>query len=152
MPVLVALLAIVLISCHRDIYYSGNVRIEDRKWSMYEPCIFGFTIDDTTRIFDINLSLRNSTDYPYRNIYFFVVTTFPSGNSVTDTLRVMLADEKGNWLGRGAGELRELSVPFRSEVYFPEKGDYHIKVIQGMRDTSLRGINDLGLTITKTAR
>ena len=59
-----------------------------------------------------------------------------------------VTDEKGKWLGRGAGDIRELTIPFKSNVYFPEKGEYHFRVIQGMRDTILKGVYDVGMKIS----
>ena len=144
----IALLAVITLSCDRNTVFSGNYRISDEKWSMYDPVSYACTITDTISTHDIKFSLRTSTEYPYRNIYLFIVTTFPSGTTVTDTLHAMVADEKGRWLGRGAGDLRELSIPYKSNVWFPETGEYHFRVAQGMRDTVLRGVYDLGMKIT----
>lgn len=142
------MLAVVTLSCDRNTLYSDNYRINDRQWSMYDPARYTCSIDDTVSIFNIDFSVRTSTNYPYRNIYLFIVTTFPSGITVTDTLQAMITDEKGRWLGKGAGDLRELSIPFKSNIYFPETGDYHFRVIQGMRDTLLRGVYDIGMKIS----
>lgn len=142
------LLAVMASACQRNLRYSENYRIEDGKWSMYDPAKYACTIDDTLKTYNIGLSLRTSTDYPYRNIYLFVLTTFPSGTVITDTLQTMVTDEKGKWLGRGAGDIRELTIPFKSNVYFPEKGEYHFRVIQGMRDTILKGVYDVGMKIS----
>ena len=142
------LLLLLTISCFRGTYFADSVRMEDENWSMYDPGKFVCAIEDSVSIFDITLSVRTSTDYPYRNLYLFVVTVFPSGTSVTDTLQAMLTDEKGNWLGRGAGDLREVTIPFKTNVYFPEYGEYHFQVIHGMRDTVLRGVYDLGMRIS----
>ncbi len=143
-----ALITLITLSCDRGTYYADNVKMQGEEWSMYDPCKFTCQIDDTVRVFNFDLSIRTSTGYPYRNLYLFVVTTFPSGNTVTDTVQTMLANEKGDWLGRGAGDLRELTIPYKSNVYFPEKGEYHFTVIHGMRDTILNGVYDLGMRIS----
>lgn len=142
------LLMLLTMSCLRGTYYADTVKMDDEAWSMYDPGNFTCAIDDTATVYDITLSVRTSTDYPYRNLYLFVVTVFPSGTSVTDTIRGMVADEKGNWLGRGAGDLREVTIPYKSNVYFPENGEYHFRIIHGMRDTLLRGVYDIGMRIT----
>lgn len=144
----IALLAFITLSCNRGTVYSGNYTISDEEWSMYDPATYACTISDTVSTHDIEFSLRTSTEYPYRNIYLFIVTTFPSGTTVTDTLNTMVADEKGKWLGRGAGDLRELTIPYKSNVWFPETGEYHFRVVQGMRDTVLKGVYDLGMKIS----
>ncbi|MDX9772196.1 MAG: gliding motility lipoprotein GldH [Bacteroidales bacterium] len=142
------LLAVVTLSCDNSTWYSENYRLENEKWSMYDPAKYACTIEDTVRTYDIEFSLRTSTDYPYRNMYLFIVTSFPSGTTVTDTLNAMVADEKGRWMGKGAGDLRELTIPYKANVYFPEKGEYHFRVIHGMRDTVLKGVYDMGMKVS----
>lgn len=142
------LLAVAAMACDRSIHYSENYKLDGGKWSMFDPAKYSCSIDDTVKTYNIELSLRTSTDYPYRNIYLFVMTTFPSGNAVTDTLNTMVTDERGNWLGKGTGDLRELTIPYKSNVYFPESGEYHFRVIQGMRDTLLQGVYDMGMKIS----
>jgi gliding motility-associated lipoprotein GldH len=143
-----ALLMLINLSCDRGTYFADSIKMQDEAWSMFDPCNFTCQIDDTIRVYNLDLSVRTSTGYPYRNLYLFVVTSFPSGNSVTDTLQALLANEQGDWLGRGAGDLRELTIHYKSNIYFPEKGEYHFKVIHGMRDTVLNGVYDLGMRIS----
>jgi len=145
------LLAIAATACNRGIHYSENQRIEEGEWNMFDPAKYACTVDDTVMTYDIGLSLRTTTDYPYRNIYLFMVTTFPSGTTVTDTLHAMVTDEKGHWLGKGTGNIRELTVPFKSNVWFPEAGEYHFRVMHGMRDTVLTGVRDVGMKISRRA-
>ena len=147
-----ALLAFITLSCDSGTLYSDNYRLEDKQWSMYDPARYTCTIEDTVSTYNIDLTVRTSTDYPYRNMYLFVVTSFPSGTSVTDTLHVRITDEKGKWLGKGAGDLRELTLPYKSNVWFPEQGEYHFRVIHGMRDTVLKGVYDMGMKISLKER
>jgi gliding motility-associated lipoprotein GldH len=142
------LLAVITLSCDRSTLFSGNYHLEDKQWSMYDPARYAFPVEDTLSTYNIALSVRTSTDYPYRNLYLFVVTAFPSGTTVTDTIHATVADEKGKWMGRGAGDLRELTIPYKSNVYFPEKGEYHIRVVHGMRDTVLKGVYDMGIKVS----
>jgi gliding motility-associated lipoprotein GldH len=143
-----ALTVIVLLtSCGRNTMYNDIVKMEDTEWSMYDPANFACTVNDTIRSYNVNLSVRTSTDYPYRNLYLFVITTFPSGTTLTDTVQGMLTDEKGEWLGKGAGDIREAVIPYKSNVFFPEAGEYHFRVIHGMRDTVLTGVYDIGMKI-----
>jgi gliding motility-associated lipoprotein GldH len=145
------LMAAITLACNRNVKYSENYRLENGRWSMFDPAKYTCTIDDTVKTYNIQLSLRTSSDYPYRNIYLFIMTTFPSGNVLTDTLQVRVTDEKGRWLGKGAGDLKELTIPYKSNVYFPEPGDYHFRVIHGMRDTVLNGVYDMGMKISLKA-
>lgn len=142
------MLAVITLSCDRNTLFSDNYRIDDRQWSMYDPARYTCSIGDTVSTFNIDLTVRTSTDYPYRNMYLFIVTSFPSGTTVTDTLQAMVTDGKGRWLGKGAGDLRELTIPYKTNVFFPEEGEYHFSVIHGMRDTLLKGVYDMGIRIS----
>jgi gliding motility-associated lipoprotein GldH len=151
--VLPALLAIILISaCSRNTMYSDVVKMKNAQWSMYDAANFSCPVSDTTGIYNVSLSVRTSSEYPYRNLFLFVITTFPAGTTVTDTIQGMLTDEKGEWIGKGAGDIREVTIPYKSNIYFPEKGEYHFRVIQGMRDTLLEGVYDIGMKISSVSK
>ena len=145
--ILLTLLSVM--SCSRGILYTDTVKMNDEKWSMYDPAKFSCSINDTTGSYNLTVSVRTSTSYPYRNIHLFIVTSFPSGTSITDTIHGSIRNEQGEWMGKGVGDIRELTIPYKSNVFFPESGEYHFKVIQGMRDTVLNGVYDLGLKIAK---
>jgi gliding motility-associated lipoprotein GldH len=148
LPVL--LLFLLIVSCKNDIIYTDSINIPSEVWSLDFIPEFNPVIDDTTSICTLFLTIRTGTSYPYRNIWLFVNTISPSGNSITDTLQYILADEKGKWYGKGFGDIHELDLPFRrTGIYFPEKGTYTIKVRHGMRNENLNGVYDLGIRISK---
>jgi len=148
--VIIPLLLILLFSCNSDIIFTDNVAMKDNVWVLSNVPDFSFQIDDTARLTDVNLTLRSGSDYPYRNLFLFVTISSPDGNIMTDTLEYYLADEKGNWYGKGFGDIHEYSLPYRTNVYFPEKGTYLIKIQHGMRIGDLPGIYDIGLRIEKS--
>ncbi len=146
----IAFLILCLLSgCGRNTLFSDTKAMPDEKWNMYSPASFNCNVTDTLGSYDVSFSIRTTTDYPYRNLFLFVLTSFPSGTSVTDTIQYALADEKGKWYGKGVGDIREMTMHFKTNVFFPEKGEYHFRVIQGMRDTSLNGVYDFGMKIKK---
>jgi gliding motility-associated lipoprotein GldH len=147
---IIPLLLILLLSCNSDIIFTDNVAMQDNVWELSNVPDFSFLIDDTARLTDVILTLRSGSDYPYRNLFLFVTISSPDGNIMTDTLEYYLADEKGNWYGKGFGDIHEFSLPYRTNVYFPEKGTYLIKIQHGMRIGDLPGIYDIGLRIEKS--
>ena len=149
-PFLTVISVLLLIySCNKDVLYTDSVNIPSEVWSLDFIPEFKSEISDTTSICNIYFTLRTGTDYPYQNIWFFVNTVSPSGKSITDTLQYMLADEKGKWFGKGFGDIHELDLPFRTGVFFREKGTYTFLVQHGMRKENLKGVYDLGLRISK---
>ena len=81
-----------------------------------------------------------------------MTTTSPDGKSITDTLEYQLADEKGRWLGKGLGDINELRLPYKTNIFFPVTGTYRIRVQHGMRAEDLKGVYDFSLRVEKRAR
>lgn len=148
-PVIFLCLIILLASCSKNVVYTDLIPMKGNTWAVDNPASFIFTIDDTITSNNIHFIIRTGSSYPYRNIYLFVTTTSPAYQSITDTLQYDLADEKGNWYGRGAGDIRELSLNYKSNIFFPTPGEWKINVQHGMRLENLGGIYDFGLRIEK---
>jgi gliding motility-associated lipoprotein GldH len=64
-----------------------------------------------------------------------------------DTIEVMLANERGEWLGGGVSKYTLPLLYLEGELL--KKGGYDILVQQGMREDILRGITDVGLKVIK---
>ncbi len=145
-------LAVVLLSCGRGVVYTDTIAMPAKKWELTNTPIFSVPVKDTLSANDISFLIRTGSTYPYRNLYLFVTTTSPAGKSITDTLQYALADEKGKRLGRGFGDIRELVLPFKSNVFFPVSGTYSFKIQHGMRTESLKGVYDFGIRLKKTGK
>jgi gliding motility-associated lipoprotein GldH len=143
----------ILAGCRskRDLVYTDTVTIPDEVWTLDKVAQFQVSVNDTVSNNNILFSIRTGTSYPFRNIWLFVTTISPLGISITDTLQYMIADEKGEWYGKGFGNIHELDLPFKTNVYFPVKGIYTFSIRHGMRAENLRGVYDLGLRVEKTA-
>jgi gliding motility-associated lipoprotein GldH len=148
---LIVLLA-VLVSCNSDLIYTDVATMPDIKWNLFDNPDFRFPVTDTTKSTNVFFTIRTGSQYPYRNIFLFVTTISPDGKSITDTLEYEIADEKGKWHGKGFGDIHELKLPYKKNVFFPMKGTYHFKIQHGMRIGDLKGVYDVGLRVEKYAR
>lgn len=145
---LIAVLFLML-SCSRDVVFSDSSIIEKNTWNVMNIITFNAPVTDTADANNVFFTIRTGSSYPFRNIYLFVSTFSPDGREITDTLQYELADESGKWLGKGFGEIKELSLPYKSNVYFPRKGDYRFRIQHGMRAEDLKGVYDFGIRIVK---
>jgi gliding motility-associated lipoprotein GldH len=118
-------------------------------WALTDIPVFKVHITDTINSNNVFFTIRSGSSYPFRNIYLFVTATSPDGKQITDTLQYNLADEKGKWYGKGFGDIHELNLPYKSNVFFPDKGIYEFKIQHGMRIENLKGVYDIGLKIEK---
>lgn len=146
--VLPALLSIVS-SCKPGSIYSESEKIPAYKWAADDIKTFSVPVTDTATSYDVKILLRTTRSYPYRNLFLFIKTTAPGNYSIKDTVEAFLADEQGNWYGSGLGDINDLSIPFKTNVLFPEKGTYVFSIQHGMREEYLEGLTDIGLHISK---
>lgn len=148
---LLMLVSIVLFvsSCGKQTMYDHNVEINE-PWKSADKAVFDIDINDTINQYNVYINIRNTADYDYSNLYLFIKTEFPNNYVVIDTAEIFLADTKGNWLGSGFGEIKDIQVLFRKNGRFARKGLYHISFEQAMRDTELYGIKSVGIRIERS--
>jgi gliding motility-associated lipoprotein GldH len=149
---LLAAFLAVLTSCNTGTIYTDSVPLKAKKWELMNMLTFNVPVSDTINSNNIFFTIRTGSSYPFRNIFLFVRTTSPDGRSITDTLEYKLADEKGHWYGKGFGDIRELNLPYKTNIYFPLRGNYRFSIQHGMRVEDLEGIYDFGLRIEKTGK
>jgi gliding motility-associated lipoprotein GldH len=141
--------AILLGSCDPDRIYEKNIRIPDGIWYRDNIVAFELTIEDTISTHNLYVNIRNTNLYPLSNLYLFITTTAPSGHSIRDTVEVILADEKGKWLGSGLGDIWDLQQLYKQNVRFAQRGAYRFEYEQAMRTEKLPFILDVGLRVEK---
>lgn len=121
-------------------------------WHKDSVCTFTFEVQEPSRPYDMVVYVRHNDRYAYQNIWLFTTLSDSLSTLSVDTLDYYLANERGEWLGNGIGTYREMPCLIHHQVRFPAKGRYQLQVRQGMREEVLRGISDVGLTITEQAQ
>ena len=143
---LFSFICILFFSCdYQALYYQYQV-IDQPSWEKDKVYYFTFMVDDISVPYDIMFDIRNSNKYPYQNLWLFCNEEPPFGPLQKDTIECMLADEFGKWYGSGIS-LYESSFPIRKNYIFPHVGQYTFSFRQGMRDSSISGIQEIGLRV-----
>ena len=140
---------VIFASCDSARVYEENKELPDNVWNVDNVLKLEVVITDTTTLNNFYINVRNAEGYPYSNIYLFIKTIFPNGQQSNDTLECVLADEKGQWLGNGMGDIYDNQIPFKRNVRFPVSGKYVFELQHGMRIKDLPLIMDVGLRIEK---
>jgi gliding motility-associated lipoprotein GldH len=140
-----------LVSCDANRVFEKNLALEDANWDRNQIARFEVEITDTLAYYNLYVNIRNSGQYPYRNVYLFTQIKNPFGQFARDTAEFELADPKGNWYGKGIGDLWENQFPYKQSVMFPRKGTYILELEQAMRDKELKYITDVGIRVEKVA-
>ena len=138
------------VSCDRSKVFDLYFEIDSQGWQATDTIGFEFEIDSQKDdLHNILIGLRNNNDYLYANIFFFVDVEHPNGLHRTDTLQYILAAPDGKWLGSGVGEIKYNLLKFKQNQTM-QSGLYKYKIVHGMRDDVLIGIEDIGLRIERS--
>jgi len=144
-----AFLGLALVSCDNNRYYEHNEAIANNTWFYDDAKVFELEIEDSLLSFNFYINVRNTVDYEFANLYFFIKSELPDGEFALDTVECQLADYQGKWLGDGRGEFRDNSFILRENMRFQKKGTYRFCLKHGMRRDSLKGIADVGIRLER---
>ncbi len=140
-------MTVLLASCDGSMYYSEQAAVDESGWNPADSVVFDVDVDDTVNLFNFLIEVRNSVTYPYSNTFLMIGTTFPDGSIAQDTMEYPLADASGQWYGRRSGRYIDTRYFLRRGVRFPFPGRYHFAITNGMRDSAIAGLHDIGLLI-----
>ncbi|MBP3763368.1 MAG: gliding motility lipoprotein GldH [Bacteroidales bacterium] len=143
---LICLVAAVA-SCRSDVFYSEYAAVDQHGWRPEDSVCFNVDVDDTVQVYNFLVDIRNHITYPYSNAFLFIGTTFPDGSVARDTMELPLADPTGEWYGKRTGRYVESRYYFRRNARFPMQGTYRFAVTNGLRDSAIVGLSDIGLRI-----
>lgn len=146
----ILLSAIGLTACSGGTIYSHYQALPRSGWHADSAVRYDFSVTDTLRTYDLIINLRHTDNYPNQNFWVFADFYCDSLLLASDTLDYFLADQRGRWLGNGFGDRRDMPMLYKRQYRFPASGDYSLTLRQGMRDTLLKGVSDIGLTIQRT--
>ncbi|MAZ96674.1 gliding motility lipoprotein GldH [Schleiferiaceae bacterium] len=133
-------------SCGKNVVLDKLYSFENRGWHMDSVIIAQWEPIDSEEPVFMSMYIRHTTDYPYNNIYLFRSIESTQGIEYTDTVNVALADPLGVWNGSGMSNLKTLEIPIgKGAVRFLDDERYTLRITQGMRDTLLLGIQDVGI-------
>lgn len=145
-----ASIIIVMSSCNQNTVFSKYITIPEEGWDKSNKLEFEVDIKDNTTLNSVFLTVRHADAYPFSNLYLFLKTKYPDGKYSVDTLECILANEKGEWIGDGAGDIFDNKIPIKKNMIFPQVGKYTFTFEQGMRNNPLPLIMDFGMVIEKS--
>lgn len=129
-------LSATLSSCTRSTIYQASYSVSRLGWSSDSVLTFAIPAPDQVQPYELILNIRHTENYPYQNLWLFM----------NDTIEIYLADDRGRWLGNSKNGLVEMPVLLDENYVFSTDTTY-ITVRHGMRDSLLRGITDIMLSV-----
>ena len=144
--ILPLLAAVLLASCGKNVVLDELHTFKDSRWHMDSVVSVVWEPEQSEDPVFMSMYIRHSTEYPYNNLFLFRSIESTQGVEYTDTVNVALADPLGVWNGSGMSNLKTLEIPIgQGAVRFRDDERYTLKITQGMRDTVLYGIQDVGV-------
>lgn len=142
--------ACLLTACNEHTVYHSYQSLPNEEWGKSDTLSFHIPITDsvptTLRLF---AEVRNSIEYPYHDLHLFISQNLQDSTVWrTDTIAIHLTDSTGRWFGKGWGSVYQSETFIRS-VRPLHPGNYTFKVVSGMKDDVLQGINDVGIRISR---
>ena len=125
---------LILLSCDPSRVYEKNIKIPDGIWYKDNKVSFEVFIDDTVSAHNLYVNVRNTSLYPFSNLYLFIETTAPSGHTIRNTFEVILADDQGKWLGSGLGDIWDLQQVYKENVRFAQTWQIYHRIPAGYAD------------------
>lgn len=144
-----SLVFLILTSCNKNVVFSKYEKLPESGWDSSNKLSYEVEVNDITSLHSVFLTVRHADSYPYNNLFVFLTTTYPDGKNVTDTCELILANQKGEWIGDGAGDIWDDKIPLKLNTKFPQTGKYKFTFEQGMRTNPLPLIMDFGMVIEK---
>lgn len=144
--VYVTFISILLYSCDSSRVYEDYNDMEEAFWQIDSIQTFDFEIRDVSKEYNVLATFRNTSSYPFYNLYFQY--------TISDSLGIVLSQElkkvdlfnakTGEPYGSGLGDLFDHSFPLQENYSFDEPGYYSLQLQQFMRMDTLPFIMSVG--------
>lgn len=141
------LLAFLFIRCSSRNVYEEYKTLKNEEWCIHQTLRYHTVIRDSAN-YMLTLSVRHTTDYEMANLWCFLTIKDSTQILCRDTLNLKLAESDGRWLGKGF-TLKNIEKTF-PETFLLTSGSYTIEIEQGMRIKCLKGIKNVGITVSET--
>ncbi len=157
---LLALFAINACKDNSTRVFEKNIEIEDGNWNREEVKEFEIEIPDSSLQYNLLYNIRNTSRYPYYNLYLSMELADSSGNRLNlqehelylfDPSTGKPAGQK-SFFGKGSlGDIYDQTYPAYVRVRFPYTGKYTVKIKQFMRNESfIPHVLSVGLRVNKS--
>ena len=145
----VAIVLLVLFACDKNRVFETYKPVTGKGWHKDSVMTFTIPVKDTLSNHNLYINIRNDINYKYSNLWLFVALEQPGGVIAKDTFELVLADPAGKWLGEGIAGIKTSMLVYKRNVFFPVTGEYKFTIRQGMRETVLPHLTDVGVRVEK---
>ena len=149
----ILLVPFVFVSCDSNSVFDTYKSVPNQ-WHKDSIVSFKVNPPDSINAYNLFVTLRNTNDYKFNNLFLIVGMNFPNGKVIKDTLEYKMAKPNGELLGSGFSDVKENKLWYKEQVVFEESGEYTVNIQHAMRENGkvngvidLEGITDIGFRI-----
>jgi len=148
---LLILVAILFFSCDKKRVFDEYKSV-GTAWHKDSIVTFDLPELDSTKRYNLFVTLRDNNNYPFNNLFLIVGIEMPNGFTKVDTLEYQMANPDGSLMGDGFSDIKENKLFYKENVRF--RGKYKVNIKQAVREngkvpgvTALEGITEVGFRI-----
>ena len=141
-------LVLVLLGCQNDEIPVGAYSFPENKWDQKVKPSFEIEISDTVSVFDFYITMRNTTDYKYSNLFIYLEEIPPFGPSLRTRHEIPIANPDGSWIGDKTGTIVENKYLVKRGK-LPFIGKYKYIIEQAVTDQEVTEILDISFQVKK---
>jgi gliding motility-associated lipoprotein GldH len=145
------LVVILFFSCDKKRVYDEYKSVGSA-WHKDSIVTFNLPELDSTKRYNLFVTLRDNNNYPFNNLFLIVGIEMPNGFTKVDTLEYQMANPDGSLMGDGFSDIKENKLFYKENVRF--RGKYKLNIKQAVREngkvpgvTALEGITEVGFRI-----
>lgn len=146
------LISTFLLSCNKNKVFEKRFEFEKYTWNRFLPVYFEFEIKDVNYNYNLFLTLRHITQYPYENLRVNLTIYSPSGDERTSMHVFQVKDKEGKLIGDGMGDLWDLKLLAKQNISFKDPGKYKIQIDNLMDYFDIVGLMNIGVIVEKTEK
>ena len=106
------LFLLVLCSCEQTALYERSYTFKKNMWEQNVKPRFVVDITEPGKEHVFVLTLRTTTDYKYSNLWVFLNTKNPKGETTREPVEIAVTHDDGSWVGKKTGTIVETEVVF----------------------------------------
>ena len=148
---LLILVVILFFSCDKKRVFDEYKSVGSA-WHKDSIVTFNLPELDSTKRYNLFVTLRDNNNYPFNNLFLIVGIEMPNGFTKVDTLEYQMANPDGSLMGDGFSDIKENKLFYKENVRF--RGKYKVNIKQAVREngkvpgvTALEGITEVGFRI-----
>lgn len=119
------------------------------EWLKKDIRAFKVPVEDKNIPYNLSLSFRYVSGYPYRTIPVKVTETSPSGKESVATYELEVVDEKGDYIGQPGYDLWDSEHLIMANKSYDETGTYTYVIEQNAAVDPLTFVMEIGVLLDK---